>query len=1356
MAKRVSKQNADDAAGKGDDADIIQSFRQAIWDAAGKLGNDKEAEDKRAAGVEVMPDNLVWKYDKVLTFKDFCESPEHMGFPPLSERQLMVADYMFGDEPKRIFHNNRNLAVLMWGKGSLRPSSEIITADGLRMTVEECANRNLPVRVWSRDQDTGHAVVVTSTPAIKKDEKENCFRVATSFGHISEASEDHKYFTASGWRKLKDIAVGDWILGGKAVRPDNIYNESNELCRWTGYIIGDGCLSSDHHIQFFCSTPKPDIIADYCHLVESFGGDPRVAQHNTPASRVVTATFRDGDGTGQSRACNPLNAHAKRLGIYGKTAGDKRIPVQIMFSSEPSRRSFLESLYATDGWISRHAKGSSVWEIGYISKSRKLIEDLDFMLRGFGISGKIRPKYAMYKGERREYWQLIICHRGEQRKFSALFNIPGKMESQAAMSVDLATSTTERGFSCPPELTGMCAGAISEMTGRSWSQLRGRAKAGQSYSLETVASVPGMETLVNDDVIWEQVLSIEPLGFSDVYTFTVPGTENYLQGGLFHHNSGKDTISVLMICYVVYVLLCLKNPQQFLGLPDHDNIDIYNVAASKEQAQTVFFQNMKSRLMHWAWLRGQWDIQMSGRFFSTTQRDDVDSSENRITITSDAIIFPNNIRAFSGSCEAETLEGKNLLMFVLDEVDAFKQESQGRSAEKIYRTLRTSAVSRFGMKFKGFMLSYPRSNNGFISKMYESTKKFLNIYGDVAFTWQVKPRALFSQQTFEFEGIQIPMDFYEEFRLDPIGAKRAYLCQPPTAETPFMEDWDGIEAAVPRDKTPLFEFRDIIEDGLFRKKMTKTPYMADRSVQYVLMADLGQIKDSASLTLMHRELDKIYVDFTTAWVPDKEKGIKVDLVNMEEIILSIREYVTVDGFYADQWQSRLMIAKMRQLGVKSDIVTLDFSDYKTFKTLLYSGNIKLIRHARLLDEIKNLQLYNGRKVDHAPGCFVGSTRIPLLDGSIPMIEELVDREVWVYSSDVDGNIVPGKASGIFSKMTSDFVDVVLDSGAVDRCTPEHLWMLRDGTYRMAKDLRPGIDRLMPIRRQHRALDGYEDISNKNAERKRTHHVVSEFFNGPRQAGNVVHHANGIKTDNRPDNLVVESLSEHSSHHTANQHKNEDFVNKLRDGRNVFNLSETGRRVHSNAMSKMLSSKDHAWHLARARKHSRFRSDIDMTMLEKAKNEHAPASRAAAARIFGCSWNVVQRVLRENGFDSWSEFMRSETGHNHKVLAVIPVVLSEPIKVYDLQVDHWHNFALSSGVFVHNSHNDMAVTVVMGTKVLTTLGKNGNSSNMAAEGQYVGSSSAGGGNLNEMETPPGTDDDDGFCGDTHITIEGHVF
>ena len=429
--------------------------------------------------------------------------------------------------------------------------------------------------------------------------------------------------------------------------------------------------------------------------------------------------------------------------------------------------------------------------------------------------------------------------------------------------------------------------------------------------------------------------------------------------------AGKDTLSALMILYVVYILECLHNPQQFLGLPDNDNIDLRNVASTKEQAHDVFFEIFKSKVMNWSWLKSRWDIQVSGRFFSSSQKGMAEVG-NKILITEDAIIFPRNIRAFSASSEAETSEGRNLLMFVLDEADAFKTSSKNRNADKIYRILRSSAASRFKKRFKCFLISYPRSINGFILRKYKESKKFLNIYSDLAATWEVKPRNLFSPDTFEFEGIQVPMDLYDEFRLDPIGANAAYCCRPPEAEELFIEDWDRVEAAADQTNAPLFEFGDYTNNGMIKKRILKHPYEHDRATHYVLILDLGLKNDPTALTLMHRDQDKIIIDFCTTWIPDKGNNIIVDMINVEEIIAAICESVNVDRFAADQWNSSLYIQKIKARGIKADTVKLSYEDYEVFKRLLYAGNIRLIKNDRLLHEIKNLQLYNGKRVDHPP------------------------------------------------------------------------------------------------------------------------------------------------------------------------------------------------------------------------------------------------------------------------------------------------------------------------------------------------------------------------------------------------------
>lgn len=433
---------------------------------------------------------------------------------------------------------------------------------------------------------------------------------------------------------------------------------------------------------------------------------------------------------------------------------------------------------------------------------------------------------------------------------------------------------------------------------------------------------------------------------------------------VFGKGAGKDTIAVLMILYIVYVLSCLKNPQKFLGVPDHADIDLLNVASSREQADTVFFHKLKTAVFNWSWLKSRYDIQVSGRFYSAAQDRALD---NRVTITNDAIVFPNNIRAFSWSSEGETLEGKSLIAYVMDEADAFKSGSETRNAEKIFRVCRTSATSRFRGKHKGFVLSYPRSKNGFILTLYEKTKSFLNVYSDIACTWEVKPRDMFSPETFEFEGHRIPMDFYDDYRLDPIGSKRAFQCLAPLAEQAFIEEPDRVDAAARHSDPPAFEFRDKVEDGFIKKTISRAPYSPDRSVQHIVTMDLGLKIDPTAVALMHREEDKIIVDFITTWVPNEKEHVIVDLMSVEDVITSVCSSVTVKQVYGDHWNSALFIRRLQSKGIGADVAKVDYDDHEIFKRLLYAGNIVLPKHAGLLEEIKNLQLFSGKKVDHAEG-----------------------------------------------------------------------------------------------------------------------------------------------------------------------------------------------------------------------------------------------------------------------------------------------------------------------------------------------------------------------------------------------------
>ena len=129
----------------------------------------------------------------------------------------------------------------------------------------------------------------------------------------------------------------------------------------------------------------------------------------------------------------------------------------------------------------------------------------------------------------------------------------------------------------------------------------------------------------------------------------------------------------------------------------------------------------------------------------------------------------------------------------------------------------------------------------------------------------------------------------------------------------------------------------------------------------------------------------------------------------------------------------------------------------------------------LTEEIVGLVRYENGKVDHDPSginCFTGDTKISLVDGREIRIDDLIEEVKsgkinFVYSFNHEKNkiepkqVIDGWCSGISNKI----VEIILDNGEKIRCTPNHKFMLRDGSYCEAKDLICG-DSLMPLYRKY--------------------------------------------------------------------------------------------------------------------------------------------------------------------------------------------------------------------------------------------------------------------------------------------------
>ena len=163
--------------------------------------------------------------------------------------------------------------------------------------------------------------------------------------------------------------------------------------------------------------------------------------------------------------------------------------------------------------------------------------------------------------------------------------------------------------------------------------------------------------------------------------------------------SGKDYSSTIACAYIVYLLLCLKDPATYYGKPPGDPIDILNIAINSEQAKNVFFKGFNTRIDRSPWFQGKYNPKAS------------------------SIEFNKTITVHSGHSQRESWEGYNVLVVVLDEISGFELEStsgneQAKTASAIYKMYRGSVASRFPDFGKLILLSFPRFKNDFIQQRY--------------------------------------------------------------------------------------------------------------------------------------------------------------------------------------------------------------------------------------------------------------------------------------------------------------------------------------------------------------------------------------------------------------------------------------------------------------------------------------------------------------------------------------------------------------------------------------------------------------------------------------------------------------
>lgn len=240
-------------------------------------------------------------------------------------------------------------------------------------------------------------------------------------------------------------------------------------------------------------------------------------------------------------------------------------------------------------------------------------------------------------------------------------------------------------------------------------------------------------------------------------------------------------------------------------------------------------------------------------------------------------------------------------------------------------------------------------------------------------------------------------------------------------------------------------------------------------------------------------------------------------------------YISTDGYMGQFLRQQIAASVMDSHSV--DYVSLDRTPdgYRAFQTILAEQRLALRKQQLLESEIVRLEQNNVTgKVDHPPidGCFTGDTKIPLVDGRILTILELLHEYECgyvnhVYTCNEKTHVIEPKAiTKVFKTKTVSTIAITINCGGdkhVVRCTPDHRFMLTSGKYKCACQL-SREDRLMPlIRIRPRSHNVPMCLYYDNKYRKLMQE--SEMFRKVKPGTHFVH-KNGDICNNTPGNLKV--------------------------------------------------------------------------------------------------------------------------------------------------------------------------------------------------------------------------------------------
>lgn len=473
---------------------------------------------------------------------------------------------------------------------------------------------------------------------------------------------------------------------------------------------------------------------------------------------------------------------------------------------------------------------------------------------------------------------------------------------------------------------------------------------------------------------------------------------------------GKSFKLSILIVYLTYLLLCMRNPQATFGLAPRSKIAIMNMSVSADQARRVVFGEIKNKIDGCKWFQEKYPP--NPRVKSELQFDVPPDNPKKII---PGKVY-KNIYIIPGSSSGMAPLGYNLYAAVIDEATLWRDTANKDYVEDVYNIISRRITSRFTDPETGLCMGLialagsPMYYNDFLerrirqverekaenpdkvsrvyikrrsqweakmpnwkgpvfwfhigdSKVFETVEKLQNykrkVLQKAAEKGETNLKAV--EKVFDKNIVEIPIPYLDDFKKNPEGAKRDLGGWPSDTITPFFENPEIIEERCNYNR----------KDPYIEETREFKPWFGPISKGWhAVHIDLAISGDACGIALGHNEgfnEEGQPIHFVDCIV--RLKGSKEEPIQIESVRQLIYQWtkmgfmiglITLDGF---QSVDTMQILSKKGYICEYQSVDRDTKAYNELKTAIYEGRLDYYYHDVFIKELKRVERVKN-KIDH--------------------------------------------------------------------------------------------------------------------------------------------------------------------------------------------------------------------------------------------------------------------------------------------------------------------------------------------------------------------------------------------------------